>query len=142
MVWSIQSGYICDYIKVWTNRDICILKQGSVMVASGQMVTSDSPGSIIMKWSNPSSQQAKLKHPKFFFIVAHPCENIFGEWIKGYVKKDKASPKIGRFIPVMILQLCCFCDLHHMPNLHMVHLHRAPSDIMTSIHCIHTFISM
>lgn len=111
------------------------------MVASGQMVTLDSPGSIIMKWSTPTSQLAKLKHLKFL-IVAHPYENIFGVWIKGYVKEHKASPKIGRFIPVMILQLWCFCDLHHMSNLHMVHLHRPPSDIMTSIHCIHTFISM
>lgn len=48
------------------NRYICILKQGSVMVASVQMVTLDSPGSVVMKWSTPTSQLAKLKHLFFF----------------------------------------------------------------------------
>lgn len=73
---------------------------------------------------------------------------VFLQWLTlakiylGCVREHKASPKIGRFIPVMILKLCCFCDLHRMSNLHTVHLHSAPSDIMTSIHCIHTFISM
>lgn len=58
--------------------------------------------------------------------------------MQGYVKKDQAPPKIGRFIPVMILQLGCFCDLRHMPNLHMVHLHRVPSD--NDIHPLHSYI--
>lgn len=105
-------------------------------------------GNLRFPWVNhnemvyPYITTSKIKTSQVFFIVAHPYENIFGVWIKGYVKEHKASPKIGRFIPVMILQLWCFCDLHHMSNLHMVHLHRPPSDIMTSIHCIHTFISM
>lgn len=35
------------------------------MVASGQMVTLDSPGSVVMKWPNSTLQVTKLKHPKF-----------------------------------------------------------------------------
>lgn len=109
------------------------------MVASGQMVTLDSPGSDIMKWSTPTLQLAKLK---FFFSSSPLRANIFGVWIKGYVKEHKASPKIGRFIPVMILSsgvsvICTTCQI-----CTAVHLHRPPSDIMTSIHCIHTFIFM
>lgn len=36
------------------------------MVASGQMVTLESPGSVVMKFPNPTLQLAKLKHLKFF----------------------------------------------------------------------------
>lgn len=62
------------------------------MVASGQMVTLDSPGSIVMKWSTPLLQIAKLKHLKFF--SGSPFLIIFLEkWIKGYVKEHKPPLK-------------------------------------------------
>lgn len=41
------------------------------MVASGQMVTLDSPGSVIMKWSIPTLQLAKIKTSQVF-LEAHP----------------------------------------------------------------------
>lgn len=63
------------------------------MVASGQMATLDSPGSIIMKWSVPTLQLSKLKQLKFFFQWLAPVGNIFGVWIKGYVKQHQPSPE-------------------------------------------------
>lgn len=48
------------------------------MVASGQMVTLDSPGSIIMKWSVPTLQPAKLKQLKFFLVACPGWKYIWG----------------------------------------------------------------
>lgn len=48
------------------------------MVASGQMVTLDSPGSIIMKWSTLTSQLAILKHLKFFYSGSLLLKYIWG----------------------------------------------------------------
>lgn len=47
------------------NRTICILKQDSVIVASGQMATLDSPGSALMKWTTLKLLKAEIKHLKF-----------------------------------------------------------------------------
>lgn len=53
------------------------------MVARGQMVTLDSPGSIIMKMVYPYITTSKIKASQvFFFFGWGGVENIFGVWIK------------------------------------------------------------
>lgn len=86
------------------------------MVASSQMVTLDSPGSVEIKWLTATPQLAKLKHLKFFFLWLSLLTNILGVWIMGYVKEHKASPHVHRFIPVMILSaglsvMCTTCQI-------------------------------
>lgn len=111
------------------------------MVASGQMVTSDSPGSAVMKWT--TLQQAKLKYLKFFSFFSYLfVRNIFREWIELCQRTQAASWNVADLFLSWSTARGILCDLHPVSDLHMVHLHRPPSDLMTSILGIHTFISM
>lgn len=89
------------------------------MVASDQMVTSDSPGSALMKWT--MLQQEKLKTTPVFFVFlswGHLFgRNIFSEWIKSYVR--------GHKLPLEMWQIYS-C---HDPRLMVFHVICTPCQI-------------
>lgn len=77
LLYTLPCSLVCSVrehlwlLKGWKTT-ICILKQESVMVVSGQMVTFDSPGSALMKWTTLKLHQAEIKHLKFFLSIPPP----------------------------------------------------------------------
>lgn len=144
LLWAFHSGYICDYIKVG-QRHLHI----KTRISNGGQ---GPDGNLRFPRVNHNEMvyafitTSKIKTSQVFLplspslILWHftPKIKLGAGLLQKYVKKYQARNKIGWFIPAMILQLDCFCDLCHKPDLNMVNLHRVPSD--NDIHPLHSYI--